>query len=77
MRLTGKDGASLFWTVPLAKDGFDLPPWQRLPRLSRQRVSIGETYDFRVRFAQPGDYAVEGRVGNGAQYAKQVLHVVK
>ncbi len=74
--LTGKDGASLFW-VPLAKDGFDLPPWQRQPRLSRQRVSIGETYDFRVRFAQPGDYAVEGRVGNGAQYAKQVLHVVK
>ena len=73
--LTGKDGASLFW-VPLAKDGFDLPAWQREPRLSRQRVSIGETYDFRVKFSEPGEYEIEGRTANGAQYAKQMIHVV-
>lgn len=74
--LTGNVGASPRWT-PLAKDGFDLPAWQRSPRISRQRVSIGETYDFRVKFAVPGDYAIEGRTANGAQYAKQVIHVVK
>jgi len=74
--LTGKDGASLRWK-PLAKDGFDRPAWQREPRLSRQRVSIGETYDFSVTFQVPGDYAMEGRLGSGAQYAKQIIHVVK
>ena len=74
--LTRSDGASLSW-VPLAKDGFDLPVWQRQRRLSRQRVSIGETYDFRVKFSEPGDYAIEGRSGIGVQYAKQAIHVMK
>jgi hypothetical protein len=40
-------------------------------------VSIGETYDFGITFPAPGDYAVEGRAGNGTMYAKQVIHVEK
>ena len=64
------------WTA-MAKDGYDLPAWQRREALARQRVSIGETFDFRMKFAAPGDYAIEGRVGSGAQYAKQIIRVVK
>ena len=74
--LTASNGGAARWT-PIAKDGFDLPPWQRTPEWARQRVSIGETYDFRVRFPEPGEYTMEGRVGNGAIIAKQPIHVVK
>ena len=74
--LTGANGAAVRWR-PLAKDGFDRPVWQQEPVWSRQRVSIGETYDFRVRFPAPGEYAMEGRVGNGLIFAKQAIHVVK
>jgi manganese oxidase len=74
--LTGPKGRFVGWT-PLAKDGFDKPAWQRQTSPSRQRVSIGETYDFGITFPAPGDYAVEGRAGNGTMYAKQVIHVEK
>jgi FtsP/CotA-like multicopper oxidase with cupredoxin domain len=76
MWLTDTSGAAVRWK-PLAKDGFDRPPWQRMPVWSRQRVSIGETYDFSVKFPGPGEYAMEGRVGTGAIYGRQVIHVVK
>jgi FtsP/CotA-like multicopper oxidase with cupredoxin domain len=74
--LTAANGGAVRWT-PIAKDGFDLPPWQRTPDWSRQRVSIGETYDFRVKFPAPGEYTMEGRVGSGAIVARQPIHVVK
>lgn len=74
--LTAERGAAARWT-PVAKDGHDLPTWQREPRWSRQRVSIGETYDFRVRFPGPGEYTMEGRAGTGAVFARQLIHVVK
>ena len=74
--LTAGDGAAVRWK-PLAKDGFDRPAWQRIPTLSRQRVSIGETYDFRVTFPDSGHYTVEGRIGTGQIFAKQPIHVVK
>jgi FtsP/CotA-like multicopper oxidase with cupredoxin domain len=74
--LTTPNGAALFWQ-PLAKDGFDRPSWQRTPALSRQRVSIGETYDFRVTFPNPGEYAMEERAGSGVEFARQAIHVIK
>lgn len=74
--LTAANGASPLWT-PLAKDGYDLPQWQRTPRRARQVVSIGETYDFRLTFPAPGDYEMQGRFGGGRIYARQAIHVVK
>ncbi|HEU5219748.1 MAG TPA: multicopper oxidase domain-containing protein, partial [Gemmatimonadales bacterium] len=32
--------------IPVAKDGADLPAGARAPRMARQTVSMGETYDF-------------------------------
>jgi FtsP/CotA-like multicopper oxidase with cupredoxin domain len=74
--LTSANGAAIRWT-PVAKDGHDLPPWQREPRWSRQHVSIGETYDFTASFPVPGEFAMEARVRNGQILATQKIHVVK
>ncbi|HEU4990540.1 MAG TPA: multicopper oxidase domain-containing protein [Gemmatimonadaceae bacterium] len=76
MWLTGANGGAPLWT-PLAKDGFDLPVWQRHAQRARQRVGIGETYDFRLTFPTPGEYAMQGRRGDGSVYASQVIHVVR
>ncbi len=73
--LTAANGASPIWTA-IAKDGFDLPTWQQRAERARQQVSIGETYDFRVTFPAPGEYAMEGRTGSGKVYARQAIHVV-
>ena len=74
--LTSSTGLFPLWT-PLAKDGYDLPEWQRDPRQARQRVSIGETYDFSITFPGPGEYEMQGRFGSGTIYGRQVIHVVK
>jgi FtsP/CotA-like multicopper oxidase with cupredoxin domain len=52
------------WT-PLAKDGAALPAGQTAPRLARQLVSVGETYDFIVQSATPKALWLEVRRGNG------------
>jgi len=62
--LVGK-GAPVLWT-PLAKDGHDLPGWQRRPARATQTVSIGETFDFDVTLERPGGYTLEVRRGNGS-----------
>ena len=74
--LTAADGAAIQWT-PIAKDGFDRPAWQRRSDWSRQSVSIGETYDFRVTFPDTGQFAMEARVGTGTIISRQAIHVVK
>ncbi|HEU4787602.1 MAG TPA: multicopper oxidase domain-containing protein [Gemmatimonadaceae bacterium] len=74
--LTAADGAAIKWT-PIAKDGFDRPAWQRRSDWSRQHVSIGETYDFRVTFPDTGQYAMEARIGTGTIIGRQAIHVVK
>jgi hypothetical protein len=43
---TVTDSVTLVRWQPIAKDGADLPADARAPRLARQVVSIGETYDF-------------------------------
>lgn len=74
--LTAKDGRSPRWTA-LAKDGFDLPSWQKKSVRARQAVSFGETYDFRITFPEPGEFELQGRDGAGGIYGRQVIHVVK
>ena len=74
--LTADNGAAPLWT-PLAKDGFDLPEWQRGRKRARQSVSIGETFDAGITFTRPGEFEMQGRTGSGFIYARQVIHVVK
>jgi FtsP/CotA-like multicopper oxidase with cupredoxin domain len=50
---------------PVAKDGATLPPEQAAPRLARQLVSVGETYDFEVRPTRPQNLWLEVRRANG------------
>lgn len=67
-------GAPVQWT-PIARDGADLPPWQREPRWAKQSVGIGETHDMMVTFTQPGDYALELRRSNGSLVTRQPIRV--
>jgi len=46
--LLARDGAPVQWT-PIAKDGFDLPAWQRQLGQADRFVSIGETMDVEVK----------------------------
>jgi len=67
-------GAPVKWT-PVARDGADLPPWQREPRWAKQPVGIGEAHDMMVSFERPGDYALELRRANGALVTRQPIRV--
>jgi hypothetical protein len=46
---------------PLAKDGFDLPAAQQVPRPASQVVSMGETYDFEYTPLHKGTLRLEVR----------------
>jgi hypothetical protein len=69
-----RDGSPIRW-IPLARDGHNLPPWQRLPTRSRQLVGIGETHDFQVRAQRPGDLTLEVRRANGAVVSRRQVVV--
>ena len=73
--LSNEKGFFPLWTA-IAKDGYDLPAWQREEKRARQRVSIGETHDFNVVMDAPGEYAMELRGTTGTLKARQVIHVV-
>ena len=51
---------------PVAKDGADLPESARTPRLARQLVSMGETYDFEYTPTTSGVIRIEIRAGGVA-----------
>ena len=68
-------GAPLRWNQ-LARDGFELPAWQRGSAPARLHVGIGETKDVEVRFERPGLHALEMRGGGGALFASQPIRVV-
>ena len=70
-----KDGVPIRWTA-LARDGADLPPWRRALGVAREPVGIGETHDMEVRFAKPGEFALEARSGAGALFTRQPIRVV-
>jgi len=69
-------GAPVLWT-PLARDGFDLPAWQRDPARARLPVGIGETKDVEVRFQRPGNHTLEMRGGGGGLMTSQAIRVVQ
>jgi FtsP/CotA-like multicopper oxidase with cupredoxin domain len=56
----GPDSLAVQWR-PVAKDGADLPHAARSPRLARQVVSMGETYDFEYTPASSGVMRIEVR----------------
>ena len=47
--------------APVAKDGADLPAAARAPRVARQIISMGETYDYAYTPARPGQLRIEVR----------------
>ena len=49
----------------LAKDGFDLPPAQQVPRPAHQLVTMGETYDFEYTPVRQGTLRLELRGPEG------------
>jgi FtsP/CotA-like multicopper oxidase with cupredoxin domain len=63
-RLAVADTLVLQWR-PIAKDGADLPESARAPRIGRQIVSMGETYDFEVTPTRPGFLQIEVRAAVG------------
>ncbi len=59
----------------LAKDGFDLPSAQQLPRAARQLVSMGETYDFEYTPVQQGTLRLELRGPEGQLLFRVPIHI--
>jgi manganese oxidase len=64
------------WT-PAAKDGADLPPSARVPRIARQIIAMGETYDFSYTAVQRGEMRIEIRAAGprGALLARVPVRV--
>lgn len=54
------DSSAVSWR-PIAKDGADLPEAGRVPRPSRQIISMGETYDFEYTPTRAGTLRIEVR----------------
>jgi FtsP/CotA-like multicopper oxidase with cupredoxin domain len=52
------------WTL-VAKDGATLPSPRTEPRVARQQVAVGETYDFEIDATRRRDLWLEVRRGNG------------
>ena len=52
-----RDDAPAEW-VPLAKDGADLPLVQRVPRVARTRLAVGETRDVLFTPTEPGEWVL-------------------
>ncbi|MGH9601484.1 MAG: hypothetical protein ACRD24_03755, partial [Terriglobales bacterium] len=55
-----KGNAPVQWRA-WAKDGQDLPPQQRVVKEAKQPVTVGETYDFELQPAEPGELTLEVR----------------
>jgi FtsP/CotA-like multicopper oxidase with cupredoxin domain len=55
-----KDNTTVQWRA-WAKDGLDLPTQQRLVEEAKQAITVGETYDFEVQPAEPGEMVLEVR----------------
>lgn len=69
------DGGPAVWTT-VAKDGFDLPPWQQVTSPGHQRVSVGETLDVRWTPAPNSSGWLELRSGAGGLVLRQRIEVV-
>ena len=54
------DDGPVSWR-PIAKDGADLAPLQRVTRPAQQEIGVGETYDFELTPETPGTLRLEVR----------------
>ncbi len=70
-----RDGFPQRWT-PIARDGFDLPPEQRLNQPAELTIAVGQTVDYEYTPRRPGELRLELRQGNGVPLVEQVIHVV-
>jgi hypothetical protein len=75
IRLT-QDAFPVQW-LPIAKDGFDLPPAQQRFERADRTVAVGETYDYRFRSNQPVELRLEFRTGGGQLLVEQVVRIVE
>ncbi|HSB54054.1 MAG TPA: multicopper oxidase domain-containing protein, partial [Gemmatimonadales bacterium] len=73
--LSGESGTVL-WT-PVARDGFDLPAWQRTPRQAEEAITIGETMDFEFVAPPAGPFGLEFRTGAGVVLVRQPFTIGK
>jgi manganese oxidase len=69
------DSLVLRWQ-PIAKDGADLPAAMRAPRVARQIIAMGETYDFEFIPASRGNLRIEVRgAGGGGLLGRIPIHI--
>lgn len=71
-----RNGFPVQW-LPIAKDGWDLPPSQQRPERADRTVAVGETYDYRFRPSQPVELRLEFRTGGGQLLVDQIVRVVE
>ena len=69
-----RDSVLSRWT-PVARDGADLPPAQRVMTPSRVGVTIGRTIDFEITPTEPGDMRLEMQTSSGRSLGQIVVHV--
>jgi manganese oxidase len=77
MKVTlSKNGAPVQWT-PVAKDGADLPPAQMNALPASFIIAPGETYDFRFRPEEDGDFTLSAEIAVFEEKLTQDIHVKK
>jgi FtsP/CotA-like multicopper oxidase with cupredoxin domain len=60
--------------LPVAKDGADLPPAQRVAKRALQLVDVGETYDFEFSPTAPGEYVLSSPVDpKGGTWKRKII----
>ena len=69
-----RDSALVTWRA-LAKDGMDLPPARANVRPAAQQIGNGETYDFELLRAEPGDLQLTVSAAVGTRLATLAVHV--
>ena len=69
-----RDSVLSRWT-PVARDGADLPPAQRVTTPSRYGVTIGRTADFEITPSEPGEMRLEMQTSSGRLLGKIAIHV--
>lgn len=72
-RIVG-DSTAVTWRA-IAKDGMDLPPDQATVRPAVQQMGNGETYDFELVPAAPGDFRFTVTSGAGALLVSMPLRI--
>jgi FtsP/CotA-like multicopper oxidase with cupredoxin domain len=69
-----RDSTLVTWRA-LAKEGMDLPPDRATTRRAIQQMGNGETYDFEVTPAAPGDLRLTVSAAAGQSLATMPVHV--